>query len=85
MPESVKSKLGGRIYGCDICQDVCPYNRFATPTRETWFHPSENLKRMRKGDWINLTREQYDEWFADTALDDMGYERLMRNIKNVAT
>ena len=82
MPAEVRAKLDGKIFGCDICQDVCPYNRKVKPTTETWFHPSEALKRMRRNDWINLTKEQYEDWFASDALGDMGYEGLMKNVRN---
>jgi len=83
MPEEVRAKLGGRIYGCDICQDVCPFNRFAKPTSHSVFHLSEDLKSMRKKDWLNLTEEQYERMFAGTSLGELGYERLMRNIRDV--
>ncbi|MCX6282217.1 MAG: tRNA epoxyqueuosine(34) reductase QueG [Bacteroidetes bacterium] len=84
-PAEVSLKAGGRIFGCDICQDVCPYNRFATPTRETWFHPSEALKKMSRREWINLSKEQFHEMFAGTSVGEKGYERLMSNIRNVTS
>jgi epoxyqueuosine reductase len=80
MPEDVRKNLKKRIYGCDICQDACPYNRFAKPTPDTHFHAHPGLANMRKKDWINLSRERFDELFAGTSVEESGYERLMRNI-----
>jgi len=80
MTDEVRNNLKDRIYGCDICQDACPFNRFALPTKETHFHPPEALMTMRKKDWINLGREQFKELFAGTPVEENGYERLMRNI-----
>ena len=84
MPDDVRSKLGKRIFGCDICQNVCPFNRFAKPTTEAHFHPSEALKRMRRNDWINLTEEKFKELFTGSSIGEKGYEWLMRKVRNVA-
>ena len=80
MTGKVRSRLNGRIFGCDICQDACPWNRFSKPTTETWFHPHPDLLKLRKNDWINLSRERFDELFVGTSVEESGYERLMRNI-----
>ena len=79
--EEIRRSLGGRIFGCDTCQDVCPYNRFAKPTAETQFHPHPGLLKMRKKDWIDLAPERFDELFKGTSVEERGYERLMRNIE----
>jgi epoxyqueuosine reductase len=81
MPEDVRKDLKGRIYGCDICQDACPYNRFAKPTTDTHFHSHPGLANMRRADWMSLGRERFDELFAGTSVEESGYERLMRNIR----
>jgi epoxyqueuosine reductase len=83
-PEELRSKLKGRIYGCDICQDACPYNRFAVPTTVLDFLPDEKLISFRRNDWLNLTKEQFDEIFKDSPLLRKGYDKLMRNIHNAA-
>ncbi len=82
IPQEIKSKLGGRIFGCDTCQDVCPYNRFAKPTTEPAFFPSEELKSMRKKDWENLTQEQFDKIFANSSIKRTGFQKLKSNIIN---
>lgn len=83
-PPAFKGKFKSRIYGCDICQDVCPYNRFATPSKEVEFNASERLLKMRKEDWLNLTEEQFGVLFENTSIARTGYEKLMKNIRFVA-
>lgn len=80
MPDDVRNNLRDRIYGCDICQDACPYNRFAVPTGETHFHPPRALLSMRKKDWLGLSGEKFNELFAGTSVGEAGYERLIGNI-----
>ena len=68
------------IYGCDICQLACPWNRFAVPTTEPSFQPSEALLTMTKEKWHNLTEEQYRQLFKGSAVKRAKYVGLMRNI-----
>ena len=70
------------IYGCDICQLACPWNRFAVPTTEPSFQPSEALLSMTKEKWHNLTEEQYRILFKGSAVKRAKYSGLMRNINN---
>ena len=70
------------IYGCDICQLACPWNRFAVPTTEPSFQPSEALLSMTKEKWHNLTEEQYRQLFKGSAVKRAKYSGLMRNINN---
>ena len=70
------------IYGCDICQLACPWNRFAVPTTEPSFQPSEALLSMTKEKWHNLTEEQYRILFKGSAVKRAKYSGLMRNIDN---
>ena len=75
-PETFK----GWMYGCDICQDVCPYNRFALPNLEPEFQPSEQLLSMKENDWKNLTKTEFETLFKHSAMQRAGYEGLKRNI-----
>lgn len=70
----------GWIYGCDICQDVCPYNRYALPNNEPEFQPSEKLLSMREEDWRRLDAADFDLLFKHSAVQRAGFEGLKRNI-----
>ena len=75
------SLFNGWMYGCDICQDVCPYNRFSLPNMEPDFQPSEQLQAMREDDWKALDKEGFDTLFRHSAMQRAGYEGLRRNIE----
>jgi len=75
----------GCMYGCDLCQDACPYNRFALPNMEPEFQPSERLIAMREDDWKNLTKADFDTLFKHSAVQRAGYEGLKRNIDFIST
>jgi epoxyqueuosine reductase len=83
LPAEFKDKMQDWIFGCDICQDVCPWNRFARPHGEADFMPSEALKNMRRNDWIELTEEVFENLFRGSAVKRTGYEGLKRNIRFV--
>ena len=78
------NSFNGWMYGCDICQDVCPYNRFSLPNLEPQFQPSEPLKAMQENDWKNLTKADFDALFKHSAIQRAGYEGLKRNIKFIS-
>ncbi len=78
--DDLKDKLNDRIYGCDICQDVCPYNRLPVTNTIPEFLPSAWLMTMRKKDWISLTEQQFDQYFTRSPLKRLGYQGLMKNI-----
>ena len=76
----LRGKLSNRFFGCDICQDVCPWNRQALNHREPDFEPGEELLAMTEDDWMNLDRERYKRLFKDSAVERAGYRKLKGNL-----
>lgn len=80
IPASFEGSMDNWIFGCDICQDVCPWNRFSTPHKETAFTPSEDLLSMRKRDWDEITEEVFNKLFEKSAVRRTKYAGLSRNL-----
>ena len=78
------STFKGWMYGCDICQDVCPYNRFALPNLEPEFQPSEQLMAMHEDAWKHLSEADFKALFKHSAVQRAGYEGLKRNIEFIS-
>ena len=81
IPSDFSGKMDDWIFGCDVCQDVCPWNRFSKSHREPLFDPSPQLLSMTKADWVDMTKEVFDELFPRSAVKRTGYEGLRRNIR----
>ena len=81
--ENVKNKMNEWIFGCDICQEVCPWNKRAIPTKEQAFYPSEKLMSMKTEDWQNLTRNEFDKLFENSAIKRTTFYKLKENINNI--
>jgi len=83
IPKTLADKMGDTVYGCDRCQQACPWNRFAKPTDEPLLQPKEELLSMTRERWSELTVEEYRQLFKGSAVKRAKYEGLMRNIKEV--
>ena len=83
IPEEAAQKMGETFYGCDRCQQVCPWNAKAKPTAEPLLQPTDELLSMKDEDWQQLSVEQYRKLFKGSAVKRAKYEGLMRNIKAI--
>lgn len=81
IPQDVKGKFENWIFGCDICQDVCPWNRFSKPHNEPRFEPALSLLEMTKKDFENLTEETFNKVFKKSAVKRTKFNGLKRNIE----
>ena len=81
IPSSFKDKMEGWMFGCDICQTVCPWNRFATPHQEAAFQPKEELLSLTAKDWQELTEETFKRVFQKSAVKRAKFKGLKRNIR----
>lgn len=80
-PDEMKGKFENWTFGCDICQDVCPWNRFSKPTVEKEFQPNEKLLAMTRNDWEEITEEVFNKVFKGSPLKRAKYEGIKRNMK----
>ncbi|HAI77375.1 MAG TPA: tRNA epoxyqueuosine(34) reductase QueG [Microscillaceae bacterium] len=85
IPNEVKGKFQDWVFGCDICQDVCPWNRFSTPHQVPAFEPIAELQQWSKQDWEEVTEEVFNRVFRKSALKRAKLKGLQRNIRFVAT
>lgn len=83
IPSEVKGKFENWIFGCDICQDVCPWNRFSKPHQEPEFNLHPELMAFSKKDWEEITQETFNKVFQKSALKRTKLEGLRRNISFV--
>ena len=80
LPNSMKGKFEDWMFGCDICQDVCPWNRFSKPNQEPLFNPHPDLLTMTKNDWEELTEEVFHDLLQNSAVQRTKFKGLQRNI-----
>jgi epoxyqueuosine reductase len=83
IPQDIQGSFENWIFGCDICQDVCPWNRFSTPHQTPSFFPSPDLKNLTKNDWQEITQEIFNTLFKNSPLKRTKLEGIKRNIDYV--
>jgi epoxyqueuosine reductase len=81
LPYPEREKFNEWIFGCDICQEVCPWNKFAKPHQVESFRPKEELFAMNKEKWEALPPDQFQSIFKGSAVKRARFEGLGRNIK----
>lgn len=80
IPQEMKGKFDDWVFGCDVCQDVCPWNRFSKPHSEPLFNPNPELLSMTKKDWEEITEDTFRAVFKNSAVKRTKYDGLKRNI-----
>jgi epoxyqueuosine reductase len=81
LPTAYQDKMEEWVYGCDVCQDVCPWNRFSKPTEEPDFKLREAVATKGWEEWEEVTHELWDEIMKGSAIRRTGYEGFKRNLK----
>ena len=81
IPDYAKNTYDDWIFGCDICQDVCPWNRFSKPHQEPLFNSNHEFLSISKNDWIEMTKETFNKVFKNSALKRSGFDGIKRNIE----
>ena len=81
IPSSFKGKFDDWAFGCDVCQDVCPWNRFSKPHSEPLFNPHPELLSMSKNEWEEISSEVFSQVFKKSAVKRTKYSGLKRNIE----
>ncbi len=80
IPSEMKGKFDDWAFGCDICQDVCPWNKFSKPHSEPLFNPNPELLSMSKKDWEEITEDTFKIIFKNSAIKRTKFEGIKRNI-----
>lgn len=80
LPQEMKGKFDDWMFGCDVCQDVCPWNRFSKPHNEPLFQTSFDILNFSKSDWEEITTDTFQKVFKNSAVKRTKYEGLLRNI-----
>jgi epoxyqueuosine reductase len=80
IPETMKGKFDNWMFGCDVCQDVCPWNRFSSPTSEVNFNPIPAILNFSTSDWEELTEENFKIIFKNSPLKRSKFAGIKRNL-----
>jgi epoxyqueuosine reductase len=83
IPSDIIPKTGGRVYGCDRCQEVCPWNRNAKPHHVPEFELSDEIQGMNAEEWLNLSAERFKRMFSHSPIARKKYGRFMKNVNDI--
>ena len=81
IPEAMTGKFNNWMFGCDTCQDVCPWNRFSKPTREQAFAPIPEILHLSTGEWEALSEESFKQIFKSSPLKRSKFTGIKRNLR----
>jgi epoxyqueuosine reductase len=84
MPDAMKGQFQNWMFGCDTCQDVCPWNRFSKPHNEIQFTPLPQILNFSSNDWEELTEESFKEIFKNSPLKRTKFHGIKRNLKLIS-
>ncbi len=84
IPSDFNGKMDNWVFGCDVCQDVCPWNRFSRKHNEPLFNPNQEIMKIGKKDWEELTEETFEVIFKNSAVKRTKYKGLKRNISFIS-
>ena len=80
IPDAFQGKFEDWMFGCDICLDVCPWNRFSLPHSEPRFEPRNEIMEYSKKDWEEITEDLFNELFTDSAVERTKFSGLKKNL-----
>ena len=83
IPEPFKSNLEGWAFGCDTCQDVCPWNRFSKPHTQEAFQPIPEILNLSRNEWMEMTEENFKRIFKESPLKRTKWKGMMRNLGGI--
>lgn len=81
LPEEMKGKFQNWAFGCDVCQDICPWNRFSTPHSEKKFNPLNEILNFTVKDWNEMTEDSFNRIFAQSPLKRSKFKGIKRNLE----
>lgn len=85
IPEEMKGKFDNWAFGCDTCQDVCPWNRFSAPSTEPGFTALPQILELSTKEWQDMSEEQFKKWFHDSPLKRSKWSGIQRNLTFLRT
>lgn len=85
LDENLKGKFENRVFGCDICQDVCPWNLKSAENDEPQFIPNKRLLKLTKEEWFSMEKPLFNEIFKNSAVKRTGYDGLKRNLRFIGS
>lgn len=83
IPSEMHGKMEGWMFGCDICQDVCPWNRFSKPNTEPYFIPLPEILNLSVGEWEAMTEDTFNKAFKNSPLKRTKWKGIQRNMKAI--